>query len=862
MKSGKLQYRRFDVASKSVSCNWQTLIDIEVCANTETTFSTTGHTLRVASDCDSCVSGFYDALPNSSWPDVTLNHSQTITLPIGVYYYVCTAHPNMVGKLTARACGGSIGICDGSRGLCQCLAPYVKEHTVNFVTWKGDTRSRIERRYDMPEGVTADEELRIRMMQGKEALVRYLDPSVTESNWRIAYEAFQANPSQYTCAGKPCDFHDVVLSGTLADSSFSYDYDCSKECPAVNETTKLPCSGHGRCGVTGQCVCDIAKRIRGTDSASGSTFKINVFNGESHTDSKLVVSKLDQTGWRGEDCSIKCPGYDEERLDMSEVCSGHGVCNMDGECQCDMGYTGEVCQFVCPGYKDGDKNICSGHGTCGLSEVQVFTDIFTEFNETYYVSPGTTATRTTNEQRVCPISASREVCLGYSIIHDIGFLDVARTTLIKEDSLCGSPSMAVCKKWKDYQNIEYFNRHPFAVNDPKKPSGCVLDGNTVMYNEASTQVTCVEGCLCEQMEEVVGVCSIHDYYPTEDGYRTIEEWDGYRINTNLFPDLSMSPYECSFYADKVLELPYVDVTTGPPSAEVTQDECEAWTVNTLGGSLYEVVTNEQLPSGCLKVVVNDIITAIQYNTLDTSRQCGFSVSNQVYRCVEKPFETVSDATLPTGCIVESTPVYNTNTERVRCSANASCVEKQTVDVTPMVVFHTEGGNEYIKEDGKYSTNPLSNVLFGPATEEETKAYCEDDPDCGGYFPELPDVEGTYLAISKYGNSLIQGKTESYRLAGLTSECVGEIDYKIHFKSSGTSSLNKGALSQKGCTDYALTQGIWGAADHYGSYPPGCVHDTNNDKIYYNKMSGSSVDCSAAVYCIETVSRHKRVIGAL
>ena len=156
-------------------------------------------------------------------------------------------------------------------------------------------------------------------------MLKYLNTDATEDDWKVTYDQFLTTPSMYTCAGKPCDFHDTVLLGNLAETSFSYNFDCAKECPAVDERTKIPCSGHGRCGISGSCICDPAKVIRGTDAATGSTFKINVFGGENYESNEFLVSKLDQTGWRGEDCSLQCPGYDLERQDMTEVCSGHGV---------------------------------------------------------------------------------------------------------------------------------------------------------------------------------------------------------------------------------------------------------------------------------------------------------------------------------------------------------------------------------------------------------------------------------------------------------------------------------------------------------------------------------------------------------
>ena len=153
-------------------------------------------------------------------------------------------------------------------------------------------------------------------------------------------------PSQFSCGDEPCGPYEVILLGNLADSSFSFNFDCQKTCPGVDDNTKIPCSGHGRCGVDGQCICDVARVQRGIDGVSGSTFRIDIFGGAEFEDSKVLVNSLDATGWRGPTCSLKCPGYDETRQNMFDVCGGHGTCTAAATCQCELGYTGDECQFL------------------------------------------------------------------------------------------------------------------------------------------------------------------------------------------------------------------------------------------------------------------------------------------------------------------------------------------------------------------------------------------------------------------------------------------------------------------------------------------------------------------------------------
>ena len=1099
---------------------------IDVCLGSAITFerTTSGHPLRLVTkeDCTECAGGSWQSLPTSScvgWTDVTDSSPSTFTFSEeGTYYYLCTAHANMVGTIRVRACGGQIGICDAARGICQCLPPWTSETHVEYQTWKGDIRRRLERVYELPSSLVnvqpppiievnsgapdlsvnevecenfansiganwqgvinilptagyqsgcfretfgtnnvkfnsgtsthdcsssytciqkgeseaydkAQEDIfRIRLMQGREAFTRYyLDTSTTEDNWKTVYDAWKADPSQYQCAGKPCDFHDTVLLGNLEDSSWNYNYDCGKECPEVDPATKIPCSGHGRCAITGSCVCDPAKVIRGTDAATGSTFQINIFGGETIEQSEFMVSKLDQTGYRGENCNLTCPGYHPERQDMTEVCSGHGVCNLEAECQCDIGYTGEICQFTCPGFNEGDLNICSGHGTCGMSQVRIYRDIFAEFNETFFIN-GSEAVRITNEQRSCPLPASKSVGLGYSVINDIGFLDLTKIYMLRESTLCASPDIKKCKRWKDYQNLYYVNRHPFTIEDYTKPSGCILDGNTIMFNDRTTEVTCENGCLCEGVEEVPGVISIHDYtgkeseffYTVSSGapdlsvsesecddyassvglpygtmtnsalvkgcqvtstfvrynmdttttvacggaylcvqkrnnlaYTPLTEWDGYIFKESGTPttdsQLQMTEYECYFYADKVLLQPYIEVQSGSPSLEVSREECLRYTSETYGSSMFADADDSGIARGCVVKYSSNVVTKVVYNTNLNLKPC---YNNE--RCIEKPYERIDDAAKPSGCLkIGDNIKFNDAANSVACSSSNICIEKEIKMVEPTVVYHLQIGFNYSEGVGRYALESctgkaiyqpdqleivttgdedlvvgqeeceafavangysfsvytigaelggcwantaqnnaiyyttvedtagkncasssracvkaksgeerqqqcVSNVIAGPANESVIIDICDKDPDCGGYFAIIPDTPGTFMAVSKYNNALVEDRTEAYRLVGLETECTGELNKVIHEKTVGKPDMNKGSITEPECRLIAERAGREYLTDYYSGDPSGCFLYTDG-KIYFNQQS-TTHECSLTKLCYETITRRKREIG--
>lgn len=120
--------------------------------------------------------------------------------------------------------------------------------------------------------------------------------------------------------------------------------DCHDFAPGTDETTQVPCSGHGF-PVAGKCACDYAEEFDVRSSGVGLAFEL---------------PGLSETPWRGKDCGFLCPGYDMKS--MSSVCSGHGLCASDGRCDCDQGWTGYQCDLACE--QTQEILSCSGHGTC------------------------------------------------------------------------------------------------------------------------------------------------------------------------------------------------------------------------------------------------------------------------------------------------------------------------------------------------------------------------------------------------------------------------------------------------------------------------------------------------------------------
>lgn len=120
-----------------------------------------------------------------------------------------------------------------------------------------------------------------------------------------------------------------------------------EQCPGLLPYVDLPCSGRGKCSISCQCTCEVAKSVLASSTSA------------------LGNPKWTDSPYRGVGCEITCPGYDG--YDLASICNSRGVCQRDGKCTCSQGYTGDACQFECP---VNDRNeTCSLHGGCGTQAI-------------------------------------------------------------------------------------------------------------------------------------------------------------------------------------------------------------------------------------------------------------------------------------------------------------------------------------------------------------------------------------------------------------------------------------------------------------------------------------------------------------
>ena len=85
-------------------------------------------------------------------------------------------------------------------------------------------------------------------------------------DWKEIYGQFRDTPSDFYCKGEQCNANDFMLLGSLTRLlSLNMTVFYRQGRPRY----LIPCSGHGSCKVTGDCICDPAAYVKGTDKITG-----------------------------------------------------------------------------------------------------------------------------------------------------------------------------------------------------------------------------------------------------------------------------------------------------------------------------------------------------------------------------------------------------------------------------------------------------------------------------------------------------------------------------------------------------------------------------------------------------------------
>ena len=414
-----------------------------------------------------------------------------------------------------------ISRCSG--GICECNPP-------NFAPFKKYTTSFTGARTQITQNRYFGRHKRSNFMQGPQPYlinhVKYKNVPITIDNWEAMYELWINSKNDFTCsnpeyaksgdqcgANKMCteqsevcqtqiDGQQMCVKGTENDEYIGvYTYDqclidnlllsnlqgssayrgkfCMEECPAITEFG-TPCSGYGRCSKTGQCSCDVASTMVRYTQNTRSVIKNEAGKPLISFMGQESMTMEERTGWRGDGCEKKCPGYDVETADMTGICSANGRCNADVSCTCAIGFTGENCQLDCPNTRDDKNTICSGHGACqpAVFNATVSSDIVnkilqwnTQCVKKEYVFLKTGACDADNKISTWQECRDHALQLKYAL------------------------SMTVD------ETIGVFSDDA-EINDPFRPSGCYLDSTRVYFNTNDNVIQCTEQfqCMCKPLE--------------------------------------------------------------------------------------------------------------------------------------------------------------------------------------------------------------------------------------------------------------------------------------------------------------------------------------------------------------------------
>ena len=869
----------------------------------------------------------------------------------------CSSNDKCIQKSNAR---GQIGICDTTRGACQCLPPFTDINFYNETDWRGKVIEKNERVYNDGD-VTGRDLYRIRQMQGKESFIRNAlqvlnvtnsrivfttsgtdhfvyngqnDPDISlcqfypytiyhdhnedmrivkgedcdnkgcsdgkwitlPSNferdfvstqdtthtffksgtyyymstvapdmvgkitvatctgtpaytggekWEKMYGRFLDNPGDFWCFDRRCSGGDVNSLGSLDESSSRYNYDCNSLCPGFDNITQLSCSKRGRCGATGQCVCDTASVITGTDD-KGVKKVIQIQPGVEIVNTDLTITALDRTGYRGDDCSIVCPGYDEDTKDMTTICNGHGTCDLAGECACEVGYIGDQCQFRCP-TSDG-TSLCNGHGTCDLAEVNIRIDTYN----------GTSTG--------CELFANVAQCEGYAILNDIPVIDVAGIYEIGENEICNRITAKQCELWGTVQELYY--SYTGEIIDPTKPLGCILnrDTNAIQFNKETSIANTVEcgidyNCLCQKTKPDIMYCKIN-----EDNVLIHEMGGSEYTSTN-------GRWLVDSYEDKI-QLKLTPGATDYPLSRIAcaKYSCSLGTCTVANAESQFIIDNFEVSS-----------TAVG----DSDKPCAAENACAVLcdndpSCTGYYAKNGYEASLPAeaGC---GTQCFSKSDCETKCNADINCkgwvsfMTKANYFKTCTIwecLFYETSFNSLTgvqRECGRYGWLERSSPLCGYAQYQRYEYGSE-------YCFSTTYYEDTYKKGNEfyYGSTVFSGSTTVKKMkvsraaewgnfaevtssSSLPTGCV-KINDQIKWVHAGNNTASPStyteatsgppdlSLSQNDCQAYAASIGKWGSSGHWSADPKGCFHQTSNDKVYYNTHSGTA--CNSGDRCIQ------------
>jgi len=183
-------------------------------------------------------------------------------------------------------------------------------------------------------------------------ILRYQGQALFSTFLGTPLQKWRNNPENFDCQYNKCDAWDVDTAMLFGASVTRMGPLTNKLCPGMTDR-QLPCNERGACdAITEYCTC-----VRARTDMLG-----NIIHGtEPLTDESL-------SGYRGIDCGMVCPGYNEKTHSLENVCFGHGTCvvrDINGKteigCNCEIGWVdsdGGPCTLQAP-FNNETNQYCS-----------------------------------------------------------------------------------------------------------------------------------------------------------------------------------------------------------------------------------------------------------------------------------------------------------------------------------------------------------------------------------------------------------------------------------------------------------------------------------------------------------------------
>ena len=603
-------------------------------------------------------------------------------------------------------------------------------------------------------------------------------------DWETIFYDFVDRPENYWCIDKACDHGNSALAGNLDKTSSRFNFDCNSECPGTNNLTLIPCSARGRCGVTGQCICDAAK-VQVGQNENGFREVFQVIPGIEVTNTKLLVSSLDRTGYRGDACEKTCRGFEEENQDMSSICSGHGKCDWKAECVCDLGYIGTDCEFKCPGFTDGDKTICNGHGTCQMASLaRINEEIYGDGVEAVFYG-------------VPDMSLSSLECQSYATKIGASFSANSEST---------RPKGCWHYKTSTFNSLNY-NSHPtsstkcgFVLTDAQ---ACIQKKLFGQCEHTATKLQCISYA---EINDLDFEYSYSDFPSSGDFGKTkcvgsVGAPGTYTFNDGSVVTTSVQEYEL--------------LTVGAPDTvyALTATECGAYAID---NSFNWIGSNNWGPtwmSGCFTRTVNGNIRVL-YNTVGDGT-CSISDHSGYTNiaCIQK-----KRSTFPPVCASSFTsPLVEISTGDPDLSVSEA--ECQAVD----------GSNDYLNSNPNYPSGCITHgglVKWNPTT---TSVQCG----AGAWETCLQKPTPHF------------GEIET---DGICAKVDGKIKWTAPGHTFILSDIGiEGTATEAECAEYA--QGTTYSVGTFSGLPRGCSHYNAGTDIVYWNINSPLWHCSANYKCV-------------